>query len=249
MHQTMLLATSLTIDVADAVGKSALFRGLGPAELDRIVASAGCRKLPRGAMLFQQGSEPAELYLLTDGWIKMTHVTRNGDQIALRFMQRGDHVGGAALFRGVPFPATATAASDASLVTWKASFIRECIAGSSVVAQNALRLVGDRADDFLSRIQELASDPVEVRLARHLMELVRTSDRRTERGVSIAFPISRQDLAELCGTTLFTVSRILTRWRELGLVDPGRQGIVVRDAARLAEMTSDRAPVDRVRTA
>ena len=113
MHQTMLLATSLTIDVADAVGKSALFRGLGPAELDRIVASAGCRKLPRGAMLFQQGSEPAELYLLSDGWIKMTHVTRNGDQIALRFMQRGDHVDGDALFRNIKLTETETTESDA----------------------------------------------------------------------------------------------------------------------------------------
>ncbi len=227
-------------DFVAAVGKSALFRGLGADDVEKIAASAVGRKLPRGTMLFQQGSEPAELYLLAEGWIKLTHVTRNGDQIALRFMQRGEHVGGAALFRGVPFPATATAASDATLIIWKASFIRECIAGSSVIAQNALQLVGDRADDFLSRIQELASDPVEVRLARHLMELVRTSDRRTARGVSIEFPISRQDLAELCGTTLFTISRILTRWRELGLVDPGRQGIVVRDAARLDEMIKER---------
>jgi CRP/FNR family transcriptional regulator, nitrogen oxide reductase regulator len=239
----------MKIDVTSAVARSSLFRGLDAAQTEKVIAAAVWRKLPRGAMLFQQGSDPAELYLLTDGWIKMTHVTRNGDQIALRFMQRGDHVGGAALFRAVPFPATATAASDATLVTWKASFIRECIASSSVVAQNALRLVGDRADDFLSRIQELASDSVEVRLARHLMELVRTSERRTERGVGIEFPISRQDLAELCGTTLFTVSRILTRWRELGLVDPGRQGIVVRDAGRLAELTSETAPAAKVRTA
>ena len=230
----------MMVDVAAAVGKSALFRGVGAAEQAKIAASAVSRNLTRGAMLFQQGSEPTELYLLADGWIKLTHVTRNGDQIALRFMQRGDHVGGAALFRGVPFPATATAASDATLVTWKAPFIRECIASSNVIAQNALELVGDRADDFLSRIQELASDPVEVRLARHLMELVRTSDRKTERGVSIEFPISRQDLAELCGTTLFTISRILTRWRELGLVDPGRQGIVVRDIAKLAGVISER---------
>jgi CRP-like cAMP-binding protein len=230
----------MKVDVLTAVGKSALFRGLAASELEKIATAAVCRKLPRGAMLFQQGSEPNELYLLAEGWIKLTHVTRNGDQIALRFMQRGDHVGGAALFRGAPFPATATAASDATLITWKASFIRECIAGSSAVAHNALQLVGDRADDFLSRIQELASDSVEVRLARHLIELVRTSDRKSERGVSIEFPISRQDLAELCGTTLFTISRILTRWRELGLVDPGRQGIVVRDAAKLGEMISER---------
>ncbi|MEO8847776.1 MAG: Crp/Fnr family transcriptional regulator [Casimicrobiaceae bacterium] len=237
----------MKVDVVAATAKSALFRGISATELAEVTAAAVLRKLLRGALLFQQGSEPAELYLLADGWIKLTHVTRNGDQIALRFMQRGEHVGGAPLFRGVPFPATATAASDATLVTWKAQFIRDRIARSPLIAQNALQLVGDRADDYLSRIQELASDPVDVRLARHLMELVSTSDRRTERGVSIEFPISRQDLAELCGTTLFTVSRILTRWRDLGLVDPGRQGIVVRDIARLAEVINDRPSLEGTR--
>lgn len=229
-----------TIDAIAEVRKSVLFRGLVADDLANVAAEAVARQLPRGATLFQQGSDPAEMYLLVDGWVKMTHVTRNGDQIALRFMQRGDHVGCQAVFRGVPFPATATAAADATMLTWKAPFIRDVIRRSPRVAQNALELVGDRADDFLSRIQELASDSVEVRLARQLIRLVRGSDRRTERGVSVEFPISRQDLAELCGTTLFTVSRILTRWRDLGLVDPGRQSILVRDVAGLGALINER---------
>ncbi len=235
------------VDVLAAVASSSLFRGADAALVAEIVAAAVPRTIARGAILFKQGSDPAELGLLTGGWIKLTHITHNGDQIALRFMQRGEHVGGAALVRGVPYPATATAASNATLVTWKAAFIRARIARSNVMAQNAMRLVGDRADDFLSRIQELASDSVEVRLARHLMELVQCSERKTARGLSIEFPISRQDLAELCGTTLFTISRILTRWREQGLVDPGRQGIVVRDVARLAERVNERTPVQAPR--
>ena len=227
-------------DIEAVIRDAALFHGLDGRDLDLIGAAATLRGLRRGEVLFQQGAHPSELYVVAEGWVKMTHVTQSGDQIALRFVQRSEHVGGAALVRGVPFPATAMAASAATLVAWKSTFIYDLVAGSRTVARNALAMVGDRSDEFLSRIQELASDSVEVRLARHLTELVRRSDRKTERGVGVEFPISRQDLAELCGTTLFTVSRILTRWRDLGLVDPGRQRIVVRDIARLAGLASDR---------
>jgi len=227
-------------DIDAVIRDAPLFQGLQGREIDSVVAVATIRSLRRGEVLFQQGAHPAELYVVAEGWVKMTHVTQNGDQIALRFVQRGEHVGGAALVRGVPFPATAMAASDAIIIAWKSAFIFDLVGSSRTAARNALELVGDRADEFLSRIQELASDSVEVRLARHLAELVRRSARKTDRGVGVEFPISRQDLAELCGTTLFTVSRILTRWRDLGLVDPGRQRIVVRDVARLAGLANDR---------
>ena len=233
-------AVRMQVDIETVVRDSALFDGVDRRELDAIVSAATCRPLQRGAVLFQQGAASTELYVVADGWVKMTHVTQSGDQIALCFVQRGEHVGGAALVRGVAFPSTATAASDARILTWKSAFIHDLIGSSRAVARNALAIVGDRADEFLLRIQELASDSVEVRLARHLTELVRRSDRKTERGVGVEFPISRQDLAELCGTTLFTVSRILTRWRDLGLVDPGRQRIVVRDTGRLAGLISER---------
>ncbi|MFI4903534.1 MAG: Crp/Fnr family transcriptional regulator [Burkholderiales bacterium] len=229
-------------DIDAVIRDVPLFHGLQGSEIDSVVGVATIRSLRRGEVLFQQGAQPAEFYVVAEGWVKMTHVTQSGDQIALRFVQRGEHVGGATLVRGVPFPTTAMAASDAVIIAWKAAFIHDLLAGSRAVARNALGMVGDRADEFLSRIQELASDSVEVRLARHVTELVRRSARKTDRGIGVEFPISRQDLAELCGTTLFTVSRILTRWRDLGLVDPGRQRIVVRDVARLAGLASDRPP-------
>jgi CRP/FNR family transcriptional regulator, nitrogen oxide reductase regulator len=228
-----------SIDIGAVVRSTTLFRDLPADEQAEFATVATLRALPRGGVLFEQGTQPAEFYVVAEGWVKLTHVTSAGDQIALAFTQRGDHVGGAALVRATPFPATARAASDALLLVWKAALIHDRIARSPGLARSALALVGDRADEYLSRIQELASDPVEVRLARHLTELVGRSGRRTERGVDVEFPISRQDLAELSGTTLFTVSRILTRWRDLGLVDPGRQRIVVRDTARLAEIIGE----------
>jgi CRP-like cAMP-binding protein len=170
----------------------------------------------------------------------VTHLTRDGDQIGLRFMRRGDPIGCQAVFRDIPYPATATVCADATLVTWKSSFVREAIAASPAVANNAMELVGDRAMEFMTRMRELATEPVETRLARQLVNLVRDSRERDARGVSVAFPVSRQDLAEMCGSNLYTVTRILSRWRDAGYVESGRQRIVVRDIDALAAITGER---------
>ncbi len=226
----------IDIDRIAEVKRSVLFHGLPAAEIAKIADNAEIRHLKRGRVIFQQGASAIELLLLVDGWVKVTHVTPKGDSIGLRFLQRGEHLACQAVFRDVPLPATATAASDCTFLVWKTPYVRDILKRQPVVSQNALEIVGDRLNDFLGTIQELASEPVEVRLARHLVALVRDSGTKTERGVGVAFPISRQDLAEMCGTTLFSVSRILTYWSGLGLVEPARQAIVVRDVEGLARL-------------
>jgi CRP-like cAMP-binding protein len=66
-----------------------------------------------------------------------------------------------------------------------------------------------------------------------VLRLVQQSGKREPEGIRIDFPISKQDLAEMTGTTLHTVSRILTAWEEAGLVDSGRQKLLVKDPHRL----------------
>ena len=76
---------------------------------------------------------------------------------------------------------------------------------------------------------EISNEQVEQRVAHALLRLAKQAGRKTEAGVEIDFPISRQDVAEMTGTTLPTVSRILSAWEQQGLVEGGGQRIVVRD--------------------
>ena len=80
---------------------------------------------------------------------------------------------------------------------------------------------------------ELSNEQVEQRVAHALLRLAKQDGRKVDAGVEIDFPISRQDVAEMTGTTLHTVSRILSAWEQQGLVEGGRQRIVLRDANRL----------------
>ncbi len=82
---------------------------------------------------------------------------------------------------------------------------------------------------------------VEQRIAHALLRLVKQSGRKVEHGIEIDFPISRQDIAQMTGTTLHTVSRTLSAWETKGLVESSRQKIIVREPHQLFVLAEDEA--------
>jgi len=93
--------------------------------------------------------------------------------------------------------------------------------------------VGSRLQETHTRVVEMSTQQVERRVAHALLRLARQAGRKVEQGVEIDFPISRQDIAEMTGTTLHTVSRTLSAWESQGLIESGRQRVVLRDPHRL----------------
>ena len=101
---------------------------------------------------------------------------------------------------------------------------------TGALAANALQTVGSRLQEAHTRVVEMSTEQVERRVAHALLRLAKQAGRKVEKGVRIDFPISRQDVAEMTGTTLHTVSRILSAWEAQGWVEGGRQKIVIREA-------------------
>ena len=80
---------------------------------------------------------------------------------------------------------------------------------------------------------ELSLAQVEQRVANAVLRLVRQTGRKTEDGIEIDFPVSRQDIADMTGTTLHTVSRLMSAWEGQGMIRSGRKRISVTDPHRL----------------
>ena len=99
--------------------------------------------------------------------------------------------------------------------------------------------MGERIQVLQDRLREMATERVERRIANTLLRLARQTGRKTPEGVQIDLPLSRQDLAELCGTTLYTVSRTLSRWEMDGIVEAGRERVVIRAPHRLVMIAQD----------
>jgi CRP-like cAMP-binding protein len=103
-------------------------------------------------------------------------------------------------------------------------------------------MVGNRLQEEHARILEISTQQVDRRIASALLRLAKRSGRKTSEGVEIDFPISRQDIAEMTGTTLHTASRILSAWEHQGLIASlARQRITLRNLPGLADIADDRA--------
>ena len=131
------------------------------------------------------------------------------------------------------YPATAVAVVDSIALVWPSAAWPRLIAKHPALAVNTLQTVGSRLQEAHTRVVEMSTEQVEQRVAHALLRLAQQGGRKVESGVKIDFPISRQDVAEMTGTTLHTVSRILSAWEDRGLVEGGRQRIVIRDPHKL----------------
>jgi CRP-like cAMP-binding protein len=210
-----------------------IFQSMSEDDLDGVLAQASARQFSVGQAVFEQGEAAAEFFALLHGRLKVVQTTPDGQQVVVRHVNPGEIFGIARAMRQPNYPATAVAVVDSLTLVWPSGHWEAFIARSPVLALNALQTVGQRLQDAHARIRELSTEEVERRIAHALLRLVQQAGRRTEAGILIDFPVTRQDLAEMTGTTLHTVSRVMTAWEAKGIVASARKKVVVRDAHRL----------------
>ncbi|MGH7153570.1 MAG: Crp/Fnr family transcriptional regulator, partial [Acetobacteraceae bacterium] len=186
--------------------------------------------------LFEQ-EDPAEaFYIVITGRVRIAQVTVEGHQVTIRDIGAGEMFGAVPLFTNAAYPATASAVVDSVAARWDRAATHRLMERYPHVVRNALAIVGTRLQELQNRYRELATERVEQRVARAILRLL---GREPEAGMQVEFPVSRQDIAEMTGTTLYTVSRILSGWEHDGLLESGRMRIVVRKPDALAAIADD----------
>jgi CRP/FNR family transcriptional regulator, nitrogen oxide reductase regulator len=216
-----------TAEERSALTKLDLFADLEPPHMSEIMSAAVRRMVEAGTILFFQGDPADTFYIVIKGRIKLSQVTPDGQQVILRYSASGESFGVIAVLSEMEYPVTAEAAAESQLLTWDRSTMRRLMERYPQIALNSLQILASRVREFQDRMRELATERVERRLARALLRLAHQTGRKTPEGVLIGMPISRQNLAEMTGTTLFTVSRILSQWETQGLVKTGREQVTI----------------------
>lgn len=216
-----------------------LFQGLDATQLDVVAQAGRHRQVESDIFFFHQGEPATTLYVLTQGRVRLTQVTPEGHQVILRFIGPGHMFGGIAALGEKIYPAAAQAVDDCTVLAWDGETMHRLMERYPRIALNVLELLAERIQTVQDRYRELATERVERRVARALLRLVRQTGRRVEAGVLIDMPLSRQDLAEMTGTTLYTVSRTLSGWEQAGLVETGRQRVLIRKPHGLVAIAED----------
>jgi CRP-like cAMP-binding protein len=216
-----------------------LFAGLDRAALAEVVHAGRTHRVPKDTALFAQGTEARTLHLLLHGRLKVVQAGPDGHQIVVRFVGPNEPAGVLALLGpDQVYPATALAVVDCVALSWDRAVLQPLQERHPSLVANAMRALSGRAQDVHARLREQSAERVERRLALALLRLVRQAGLREEDGgVRIDFPVTRQDLAEMAGTTLHTASRILSGWEHAGILGGGgRMRIVVRDGHALVRI-------------
>jgi CRP/FNR family transcriptional regulator, nitrogen oxide reductase regulator len=211
-----------------------LFAGLTAAELDQFLQAGRAVHYPRDTVIFEQGSAAQHFFLLLNGHVRVVRTTPDGRQVIARYFNEGQLFGIAVAIGRTTYPAAAIAAVDCVVLAWSNSQWPEFAARCPSFAAKVYSTIGDRLQETQDRVVELSTAQAEQRIAKVLLRLAQQSGRKMEDGVQIGFPITRQDIAEMTGTTLHTVSRLLSHWSRQGLVHGGRQKVTITDVNGLA---------------
>ena len=219
-----------------------LFRHLPASVREDVLRRAQRRKFDDGTFLFQQGELARVVYILISGRVKLLQVTLEGHEVLLRVMGPGEMVGGIAALIGGDYPASAQAVGPCEVLVWHRDEMLQLMEQHGRLALNALQFLAERFHELQDRYRELATERVERRVARALLRLARQVGRKEEGRIVIDFPLSRQDLAEMTGTTLYTVSRILRQWEQQGLIETQRVRVHILSPHGLVRIAEDLPP-------
>ncbi len=216
-----------------------IFEDLSEQELKTAVNCAYQNEIEQGQNIFFQGESSDHVYLILQGQIRLTQLTEKGKQVVLHTASAGEIVGIVAVLNQIPYPATAVAITNCNYIYWDQETLRALMENVPQFGFNALHTVTNRFTELQNRYRELATERVERRIARTLLRIAQKSGQSTPIGLHLNTPLSRQTLAEMSGTTLFTVSRTCSHWESQNIIKPGREKFTITNLPALTAIAED----------
>jgi CRP/FNR family transcriptional regulator, nitrogen oxide reductase regulator len=213
---------------ADFLATVRLFARFPRWRLEAMAARLRLKQVPRGAFVFLAGEPARALNILWTGQIKVIHETDEGQGVILQLIRPGEIFGAAAGWGAPRYPDSAVAQQPSLVLQLSARDFTDLISSQPQFALAVIRELGARLREAETRITELQTEQVEPRLARTLLRLARRTGVKTSAGIDLDVRLTRQEIAELTGTTLSTISRTLSAWERQGMIQTGRERVMIR---------------------
>jgi CRP/FNR family transcriptional regulator, nitrogen oxide reductase regulator len=218
------------------------FAGLNDDELSIVHAAFRAVPMAAGANVVAAGAPAESLFVLASGRVKLVSVTPTGGEHVVDVLGPGDAFGALPLLGAPDNDAAAVSLTSGCLLVTSAEAFAGLVTSLPGVALAVLEDVSGRLQDAHARLRRASGAPVDARLAAALLTLSARLGRSEADGRTLGAPLSQEDLAALAGSTLETVNRVLSRWRERGWVRTGRRRVVLRDIAALEAVSRGDEP-------
>lgn len=223
---------ALTTEIGDLAG-------IPEEQLTEIHAQLNTRAYQKGQILFYEGNRAFGLHYLNSGKVKLYKFTPDGRSYISRIVQAGELMGCHAYFTGDTYSLSAEVLETASVCFIEHNDVKKLLEQNPLFALQLLNKMSQRLRTAESKAADMAYKSVPERLADLLLNLCDSFGKPEENGrMRIELSLSREDLASLLGTTVETVVRTLTRFRQLELIGTEKKRLVLTNLPRLSEMAA-----------
>lgn len=192
-------------------------------------------------VIYFEGDPGKKLFLVASGKVKLTRLASSGREVLLDILQGGEYFGHLAIVNQQAYSETAIAQTDCCILQISAQNFETIMNCYPDVTMKVLKAVGQRLEESQETIKQLSVYTVEERIAATLLRVARKLGEQKQTGTLIQIPFSRQDLAAMTGTTVETVSRVMSRFSSEGLISTGRKWVVLKDLERLEQIAKESA--------
>jgi len=218
---------------AETLSQIPLFRRVIPEDRARLAGVSHVRHYERGDVVFEEGDPPDFFFVVISGRIKVFKRAPSGQERILEIFSQGGLLGAVAAYETRPFPAAAAAIEPSTcLLTPRTDFFA-LLEERPTLVRGLLGSLSIRLMELTNRLAELTGGRVESRFARLFLKLGDQMGRPDRGGLFLPMVLSRQELADLTGTTIETCIRIMSRWSKDNILLTERDGFVILDRPAL----------------
>jgi len=215
--------------IAEFLTRTAVFASLPARAVQALAAVAREEQYRARDYVFMEGDPARWFCLVKNGHVKIVRHARTGRDVVLELLGAGEMFGGVAVIERRPYPASAQATEPSVVVKIPQEAIVALADREPSIIREIALMIGRRLRGAHDSVRSLAADPVEARLAAALVRLADREGRRSAAGIALPFPLTRQSLADMTGTTVETTIRIVSRWlKDRTVVEEGGH-LVLRD--------------------
>ena len=216
-----------------------VFKRLAAQDRLTIARAASVRCYAKGETIFEQGMASDAFYTIASGRVKIFKMMPTGKDIILEVFGSGDPLGAVAAYDGRPFPASAVALEDTTCVVIARSAFFSLLEQHPSLVRGLMLGLTIRLVELTNRLAELSGGRIEPRFARLFVKLAGEMGRPERGGSFIPLSLSRQELADMTGTTIETCIRIMSRWGKQDVVRTEKDGFVILDRKALDAMAME----------
>ena len=213
-----------------------LFQDLDDEELEELSQYIKVEKYPKKTTIFHEGAAAEYFYMIKNGRVKIIKFSNEGKELILEIISKGEIFGAIAVLKGFPYPASAVAMEDTEVVKISKPSLMKIVDRFPAIMYKLAMDIGERMRGSQEMLKNIALERVESRIASLLLKLASKMGQKTSEGIMIDMRLTKQDIADMVGTTVETSIRTMSKFKNKGLIKEKKGRIIVIDKETLSSL-------------